>query len=202
MPVEPTFILLLLRFILPRLLGGFSLFGWVWKLFTLPFRILGWLFRGGRSKPKTAPIADIPGLPPSGVYRLDYVCDGDTINVSDGQIEFRVRLAAMDAPEKDQPFGKEASDFLKKWLPKGTLLWVEVVDYDAKWNRVVAYVENEEDICINLALVELGYGYWYKAFAPHAKQYKEAEKRAREMELGVWSLGNTVRPWNHRKSAA
>ena len=45
------------------------------------------------------------------------VVDGDTIDVKvDNKIIKRVRLRYIDAPEKNQSFGKEATSFLKKEL--------------------------------------------------------------------------------------
>ena len=40
------------------------------------------------------------------------VTDGDTINLNDE----RIRLTCIDAPEKDQPYGLEATEHLMKLL--------------------------------------------------------------------------------------
>ena len=40
-------------------------------------------------------------------YTVTAVLDGDTITVTDGNASFRVRLAALDAPEYQQKEGKE-----------------------------------------------------------------------------------------------
>ena len=41
------------------------------------------------------------------------VADGDTITIRDGQNQkHRIRLGGIDAPEKDQPYGKESTQSL------------------------------------------------------------------------------------------
>ena len=38
------------------------------------------------------------------------IADGDTITIRDGQNQkHRIRLGGIDAPEKDQPYGKEST---------------------------------------------------------------------------------------------
>ena len=53
------------------------------------------------------------------------VSDGDTIHVvTDGNVKFKVRLDRIDAPEKDQPYGKESTAYLTS-LIRGKTIRVE-----------------------------------------------------------------------------
>ena len=58
------------------------------------------------------------------------VADGDTITiVDDRDFKYRIRLAGIDAPEKDQPYGKESTKNLK-WLVYGKGVTVKYSKYD------------------------------------------------------------------------
>ena len=49
--------------------------------------------------------------------RLTRVSDGDTVWVTDAaKLRHKVRLDRIDAPEKDQPWGKESAAALKRWV--------------------------------------------------------------------------------------
>lgn len=174
------------------------------SLFKLIFRFLSWSFRlffrvlllGRRTK------TDLSNLPDDGIYRLEYICDGDTINVTNGEISFRVRLAGIDAPEKSQPFGAESTRFLSSLLPKNSLVHLAIVDYDSKWDRVVAYVENAQDDPVNQIMVEMGFAYHFKDFAKKAKFLAQAEKLARKEKRGLWALNLKEKPWEYRQKSA
>lgn len=45
------------------------------------------------------------------------VVDGDTVVALDsGNVQHRIRLAGIDAPERKQPFGRKSTDFMKGLL--------------------------------------------------------------------------------------
>ena len=51
------------------------------------------------------------------IGRCTKVSDGDTIHVvTDGNVKFKVRLDRIDAPEKDQPYGKESTAYLSSLI--------------------------------------------------------------------------------------
>ena len=43
-------------------------------------------------------------------YTVKKVIDGDTLEITDGNIYFRVRLAGIDAPEKETYWGRMAKN--------------------------------------------------------------------------------------------
>lgn len=90
---------------------------------------------------------------------LDYVVDGDTINVIYEDTSFRIRLIGVNAEEsvandtyleqtgqENTEAGKEASDYVKTLLPKETSLYLEFDEelFD-KYHRILAYVWLTED---------------------------------------------------------
>ncbi len=106
-----------------------------------------------------------PSLPAGEGVIVD-VSDGDTITVSLGGREEKVRLIGVDTPETVHPtkpvgcYGPEASAFIKAQLPKGTRVKL-VRDLEARdyYDRLLAYVYRSSDNAfMNLELVRLGYG--------------------------------------------
>ena len=61
------------------------------------------------------------------VYRLvpGSVYDGDTLRVTDGAQEIKIRLCGIDAPEKEQPMGVESWDHLRFGFSSGKILTVK-----------------------------------------------------------------------------
>ena len=68
------------------------------------------------------------------------ILDGDTITLREAATgkRYRLRLASIDAPEKDQPYGKEAALLLKQ-LALGKYAEAHIKESD-KYHRLVAHV--------------------------------------------------------------
>ena len=72
------------------------------------------------------------------------VHDGDSIVRGDG---IRVRLYGIDAPERDQPYGKEARKILKQYMP----MVAKMKEYDEdRYGRLIVELFTEDDKSINL----------------------------------------------------
>ena len=135
------------------------------------------------------------------------VIDGDTIHVvTGGNVRFKVRLERIDAPEKDQPYGKEATDYLVK-LIKGKTVRVEWVKKD-QYGRILGIVyydqpgnpnskQNRQDI--NLTMVSTGNAHHFKYF-DQTPAYSAAESAAKEKKLGLWVSDNVISPYEWRKN--
>ena len=136
------------------------------------------------------------------------VIDGDTIHVvTGGNVRFKVRLERIDAPESDQPYGKEATDYLAK-LIKGRTVRVEWVKKD-RYGRILGIVyydqpgnpnskPNRQDI--NLTMVSTGNA-WHYSYFDQTPAYAAAESAAKEKKLGLWAAGDTVvSPYEWRKN--
>ena len=135
------------------------------------------------------------------------VIDGDTIHVvTGGNVRFKVRLERIDAPEKDQPYGKEATDYLVK-LIKGKTVRVEWVKKD-QYGRILGIVyydqpgnpnskPNRQDI--NLTMVSTGNA-WHYSYFDQTPAYAAAESAAKEKKLGLWASDNVVSPYEWRKN--
>ncbi len=130
-------------------------------------------------------------------YQVIKVVDGDTIDVSlNGKTE-RLRLIGIDTPETVDPrktvqcFGKEASDKAKEMLTgKKVTLEADPTQGDRdKYGRLLRYLFIENGPHYNKWLVENGYAHEYTYNTPYKyqKEFKKAEKIAREGSKGLWS---------------
>ena len=136
-------------------------------------------------------------------YPVTKVVDGDTIAVEmKGKIE-TIRLIGLDTPETVDPrkpvqcFGKQASDKAKELL-SGKNVRIETDpsqgDLD-KYGRLLAYVFMEDlpaqagGTLFNQLMIAEGFGYEYTYNLPYKyqKEFKDAEKTARENKRGLWS---------------
>jgi len=129
---------------------------------------------------------------------VDRVVDGDTIRVAaaGGRSE-RVRLIGVDTPETKDPrrpvqcFGKEASAFTTKLLPRSTRVrLVRDVEGRDRYGRLLAYVYRARDgLFVNLALAEGGYArtLTIPPNVAHADEFVAAAADARDAGRGLWS---------------
>jgi endonuclease YncB( thermonuclease family) len=146
--------------------------------------------------------------------RVVGVSDGDTITVLDsGQVQHRVRLHGIDAPEKGQPFSERSKQALSDLVFRRTVTiqWSKTDRYGRILARVLAI---PPDPCpspcvarldVNMALVDAGMAWHYKAYEGEQsrsdrKAFAEAELRARERHIGIWSQPDPVAPWERRTS--
>lgn len=145
------------------------------------------------------------GTRPSGdgIATVEYVVDGDTIDVEIGGRTERVRLIGIDTPETKKPnspvecFGPEASAFTASLLPVGTRVRIErdIVGRD-DYGRLLGYVhlvEGDEpataDTFVNLAIVEHGYArpLTIEPNSTFAHEFAAAAGRAERDDLGLWA---------------
>lgn len=124
------------------------------------------------------------------------VVDGDTIKVQINGTEETVRLLLVDTPETKhpnkpvQPFGPEATEFATAKLSGQNV----TVEYDGpkrdKYDRLLGYIwvdgENFNKLLLENGLAR--YAYVYDPPYIYEEQMEEAEKKAREEQLGIWSI--------------
>ncbi|MDQ3470167.1 MAG: thermonuclease family protein [Actinomycetota bacterium] len=108
---------------------------------------------------------DAPVVAAPGVGTVEFVVDGDTIDVIVDGTEERVRLLGIDTPEThvdDGPpecYGPEAAAFTTSLLPVGTTVRLErdIVGRD-DYGRLLAYVYRADDgLLVNEELLRQGY---------------------------------------------
>jgi endonuclease YncB( thermonuclease family) len=131
--------------------------------------------------------------------RVTEVTDGDTIHVALASGPIIVRLHAIDAPERAQPWGRQASAALERRLRKGTQVTLQPITQDT-YDRLVAVVYLRDE-SLNAWMVQQGHAWAYRQYLDDA-QYCAWEQQARAAGSGVWSLPSTKRvaPWEFRQA--
>ena len=127
--------------------------------------------------------------------RVVSVADGDTITIiGDGNTQYKIRLNAIDAPEKSQAFGQKSKQQLSNYVfgKDVTVTWKS----KDKYGRVLGtvFVGNTD---INLQMVRDGYAHHYKRF-DRSPAYAAAETEARQNRRGLWSDPNPISPEDYR----
>ena len=129
------------------------------------------------------------------------IVDGDTILLATDGARHRVRLAGIDAPERNQPWGDASTRELRRQIA-GQEVVVEWSKKD-RWKRLIGVIRLDgEDM--NLHLVERGFAWHYKRYQdeqdPKDRQaYSAAEKAAQGARRGLWFDPESVPPWEWRK---
>lgn len=134
---------------------------------------------------------DVSTLPPISIAK---VTDGDTVVPSEGN---RIRLWGIDAPEMNQPYGKEATIALTGLIHEKKL-FVEIIDTD-RYGRQVARIYTGDGMNINRSLVCLGAAWWYEKYAPKAQDFRNCELEARRRKIGLWALSEAIIPSDWRR---
>ena len=131
--------------------------------------------------------------------KISRVVDGDTIVVNpyDGDGEVVVRLDKIDAPEKGQPFGAEAKQYLSSWTGFQVTVYYSQRD---KYGRILgSVVDMPNNLYLNLRLVSDGFAWHYKEY-DSSPEFAHAELSARRYRLNLWSDPAPMRPseWRRR----
>lgn len=126
------------------------------------------------------------------------VHDGDTLTALDAaNVQHKIRLHGIDAPEIGQPFGTKSRDRLTT-LAKGKTALIHVRDHD-RYGRVVAGIEVAGDD-LGHRLVADGLAWHYTRYSKDAR-LAAAERDARAAKRGLWADKAPVPPWEWRASA-
>jgi endonuclease YncB( thermonuclease family) len=119
------------------------------------------------------------------------VVDGDTYDVLAGGIVHRVRLLGVDAPERDQPFGRQATDSVARLLRPAQLVLLTRYGVDL-YGRVLGTVRlpvsGKQALALDSLLVVRGWAWAWdpkQRVAGRAAQQTEALDRRR----GLWKCG-------------
>lgn len=124
--------------------------------------------------------------------------DGDSLEavLPDGTLR-EIRLASIDAPERNQQSGRDAQNYLAA-LVKGQAARIFQTDTD-RYDRLVSFVlTSGTGTDVNATMVSDG-------FAWHAIKYStdpsltELERQAKAAKRGLWSQPSPIAPWDHRK---
>ncbi len=146
--------------------------------------------------------------------RVVAVADGDSVTVlDDDKVRHKVRLAAIDAPEKGQAFSNRSKQHLS-----GLVFQQEVAVHWRKrdrYGRIVGKVMVQSPDCprcpknldAGQAQLSVGLAWWYRRHAHEQSpddrgRYESEEAEARARRVGLWRDPAPVPPWEFRRATA
>ena len=146
--------------------------------------VAGGLFVGLVTKPNPNPNGLRMGI-------VERVIDGDTIELSNGEL---VRYLDVDTPETVHPdkpvgcYGREATNRNKE-LIEGRTVYLEVPEKSQDiYGRTLAYVSTDDHF-VNGELVHAGYAY-ARSYGEQGRLYQsllQLERAARKAGRGLWA---------------
>ena len=129
-------------------------------------------------------------------HRVTRIVDGDTVYTKDGA---KIRLHGIDTPERDQPYGKQATRALDRLIK--TKIFVLEKDTD-RYGRLVAVLYTPEGLNVNLEMVCGGHAWWYERYARFDSDLEDCQESAQEARLGLWEDEDPMPPWVWRRGKA
>jgi micrococcal nuclease len=127
--------------------------------------------------------------------RVAKVSDGDTLTVLFNKTQVRVRLDAIDAPERGQAFGKRSQQSLAQ-LCAGKDAQVVERGKD-RYGRTIGVVTCAA-IEANTEQVRRGLAWVFVKYAPTGSPLYGLEAAAKAQGLGLWSEPHPIAPWKWR----
>ena len=129
--------------------------------------------------------------------RVVRIIDGDTIVVRINGVQEKVRLIGVDTPETfdsrgtPQCLGEEASTFVTSLL-ENQIVRLEAdqsQDDRDKYGRLLRYLFLKDGTFVNSKIIAFGYGYeyTYRTQYKYQAQFKNSERHAREIQIGLWA---------------
>lgn len=130
--------------------------------------------------------------------RVIRISDGDSIVVRAGDTNTAIRLADIDAPERGQPWGRQARSELAGMVA-GQTVRIVPVERD-RYGRTVAGVE-VDGVAVNREMVRRGAAWAYRRYL-RDRSMLALEREARARAAGLWALpeAERVAPWDHRQA--
>jgi endonuclease YncB( thermonuclease family) len=131
------------------------------------------------------------------------VIDGDTVLFkpehysASSRAFLKVRLADIDAPEKDQPYGDAATRALQELVLKQQVE-LEAVATDV-YGRMIARIQTGT-VVVDAELVRRGYA-WSSSRDPYHAM-RTLQREAQEAQRGLWQDPDPMPPWVWRRTHA
>ena len=123
--------------------------------------------------------------------------DGDTMRATINGENVRIRFLGINTPEVsgedkvEEPWGNEALLYTQNRLDNANKIEIEyddVADHEDRFGRKLAWIWVDDEL-FELELLEQGLAktYMLKNNYKYAKELKEAENKAKNAKVGVWS---------------
>jgi micrococcal nuclease len=127
---------------------------------------------------------------------ITYFYDGDTVKIKDAGYEYKLRITNIDAPERNQTYGKKSRRALMDFCTDATI-YVAISGYDKYGRKLGKLLCNQQDV--SKYMVKNGHAWFIKRYS---KDYSLAllQDKARKNKLGLWEAQEPTAPWVWRKN--
>jgi endonuclease YncB( thermonuclease family) len=123
-------------------------------------------------------------------FTVAKIIDGDSVELTGGD---RLRLLAIDTPEKGQPYYQEAKDYLDS-LTLGQTARLTFADRRRdKYGRLLGFLYIGDSLLVNKLILEKGLGHLFlfkdnELERPVIRELLEAQRSAMQNKVGLWSI--------------
>jgi endonuclease YncB( thermonuclease family) len=143
--------------------------------------------------------------PEPGYWQVGSIHDGDTLRLTNGSREEKIRLCGIDAPELDQPGGIAARDRLQALLFNRTIkpYFLEKDRYQRTVAELFTVDDDNQEVLVNGQLVMEGLAWHYQQYSktcPNQTVIAQSEEYSIRKKLGVHGDSKAIKPWNWRKN--
>lgn len=128
-------------------------------------------------------------------YKVIGINDGDTYEILVNKTNVKIRMNAIDAPERGMPYYKVSKKYLSD-LIFNKYIHVDVVKID-NYGRQIAntYVDSLD---VSGEMLKAGMAWHFKKYN-QSKKYAQLEHEAKENKRGLWQEKKPYAPWEIRK---
>jgi micrococcal nuclease len=130
-------------------------------------------------------------------YSLIKISDGDTVTLRDLSGKFRLRLTGIDAPERNQAYGKKSRRALIKLCQQpNVVITAHITGTDRYQRKLGRLYCNEVDASLHLTKLGLA---WHNYKYSNDMAIFIAHIQARYNNIGLWAEKNPMAPWDWRR---
>ncbi|HAU0496514.1 TPA: thermonuclease family protein [Legionella pneumophila] len=123
------------------------------------------------------------------------ISDGDTLTIlTKDNVQLKIRLSEVDAPEKKQPFGNKSKQSLSN-LCFNKVAIVDILKID-RYGRSVGRVKCD-NVDANEYQVKNGLAWVYDKYVTDHSLYA-LQEQAKSKGIGLWSEKSPIPPWIFR----
>jgi endonuclease YncB( thermonuclease family) len=127
---------------------------------------------------------------------ISYFYDGDTVKISDNGYEYKLRITDIDAPERNQAYGKKSRRALINFC-KNASVQVYITGTDKYLRRLGQLHCNGQDA--SHWMLQNGHAWFNQRYSMNGNMLY-AEQTARQQKLGLWANQSQTPPWVWRKN--
>jgi micrococcal nuclease len=132
---------------------------------------------------------------PAFALEIIYFYDGDTVKIKDHAYEYKLRLTDIDAPERNQTYGKKSRRALMDFCAEANI-YVAISGTDKYGRKLGKLLCNQQDV--SKYMVKNGHAWFNKRYS---MDYSLArlQDEARKNKVGLWQSQQQTPPWVWRK---